>query len=289
MGRGSAGSCAALPALRYTPALRKPLSLAAALPARAETAARDRLGKGHKIEIKPLSSILDRIKQRQALAIARCGMRRAATPAAAACCAASCLPATSIEAGLHRRRPPFPFRTCRAPKAALPDVGNFDDLLAQARQQGGTAAEQTGGDEPAAAAVAAAEARPSPFAAALAAAARSSQEQQQQQPQQQQQEQEQEEEEQHGADDLEILGSDEEGSQEGGAADLRLVELPTSTKKKRERLPFITQARWAGAGVRAGAHTVCCTPSCLLFAGVGWLTRVPSYTCSRWTAMKTRC
>lgn len=41
-----------------------------ALPA--ETAARDRLGKGHKIEIKPLSSILDRIKQRQALAIARC-------------------------------------------------------------------------------------------------------------------------------------------------------------------------------------------------------------------------
>lgn len=39
----------------------------------AETAARDRLGKGHKVEIKPLSSILERIKQRQALAIARCG------------------------------------------------------------------------------------------------------------------------------------------------------------------------------------------------------------------------
>ena len=39
----------------------------------AETAARDRLGKGHKIEIQPLSSILGMIKQRQALAIARWG------------------------------------------------------------------------------------------------------------------------------------------------------------------------------------------------------------------------
>ena len=42
---------------------------ASSLPA--ETAARDRLGQGHRIEIKPMSSILDRIKQRQALAIAR--------------------------------------------------------------------------------------------------------------------------------------------------------------------------------------------------------------------------
>lgn len=36
-----------------------------------ETAAHDRLGQGHRIEIRPLSSILDKLKQRQALAIAR--------------------------------------------------------------------------------------------------------------------------------------------------------------------------------------------------------------------------
>lgn len=38
-----------------------------------ETAARDRLGKGHRIEVKPLASILGRLRERQALAIARCG------------------------------------------------------------------------------------------------------------------------------------------------------------------------------------------------------------------------
>ena len=37
----------------------------------AETAARDRLGKGQKIEIKPMSSIVDKLRERRALAIAR--------------------------------------------------------------------------------------------------------------------------------------------------------------------------------------------------------------------------
>lgn len=54
------------------------LSSSSTVPCAAETAARDRLGKGHKIEIKPLSSILDKIKQRQALAIARWAGGRAA-------------------------------------------------------------------------------------------------------------------------------------------------------------------------------------------------------------------
>jgi len=72
-----------LPAAGYPGACTQPvlttslLLLAPPYPAwrlAAETAARDRVGRGHTIEIKPLSSILDRIKQRQALAIARCGL-----------------------------------------------------------------------------------------------------------------------------------------------------------------------------------------------------------------------
>lgn len=122
----------------------------------------------------------------------------------------------------------------------MPDVGNFDDILAQARQQGGAplagtaAAGNEAATEGASAGAAAGEAASpaaggegSPVAAADAAAA------------------EKEEEE-----DLLILGSDEEGEEGVEGAGARLVELPSTTKKKR-RMPFITQVR-PGAGGLGG-------------------------------------
>lgn len=131
-----------------------------------------------------------------------------------------------------------PSLVCRAPKPSLPDVGSFEDLLAQARQQGGAAPaageEQQGGSD-----AAPADRSPGGSSQEDGAAAAAAQAQQQG----------------VGAgeegDDLLIMDSDEEGG-EG----VRLVDLPASTRKKQqERMPWITQVGW-GWEVHAGCWMV---------------------------------
>lgn len=135
----------------------------------------------------------------------------------------------------------------RAPKPALPDVGNFDDLLAEARQQTAAAppaaAEQQEEGAPGGSAAAPAAAGKSPFDVAAARAAGGGSP-----AQEAGQEAGQEEEE-----DLLIMDLDEE--EEAGGEGVRLVELPSSTKKKAPRMPFITQARrrWGSGGGIAAA------------------------------------
>lgn len=203
------------------------LSAGICRPPPAETAARDRLGKGHKIEIKPLSSILDKIKQRQALAIARWGAFDGDGwgPKHVLSCKQQ---QPKLLRVLCMFEPLVPrSHACRAPKPSLPDVGSFEDLLAQARQQGGAAPaateDQQAGDDAAAAGH-------SPGGSGREGAAAEAGGQAQQA-------------EGGGAggeeegDDLLIMESDEEGG-EG----VRLVDLPASTRKKQqERMPWITQ------------------------------------------------
>ena len=218
----------------------------------AETAARDRLGKGHKIEIQPLSSILGRIKQRQALAIARWGDN-------AVWGAASCMPCLQcpvvggMQLARHRQRLtgqschccPLACAVCRAPKAALPDVGNFDDILAQARQgaaaDAGHPAAPGAGEEQAGGGADGGEAQAEGGSQGSEGGSEG------------------------GDGDLQILSSDEEEGGEGGG-ELRLVELPSTVKKK--RMPFIPTQ------VPASAY-----PACLAIAG--WVAVVPLPACLR--------
>lgn len=126
---------------------------------------------------------------------------------------------------------------CRAPKPAMPDVGSFEDILAQARQQAAppAAAEPAGcapdGEQGAGGEQQGAAAGEQAAAAAGAGA-----------------EEEQAAGEEDGScdgDDLLIMSSDEEG---GGGGDVRLVELPSTTKKA-NRMPFIrTQVGRTGGG-----------------------------------------
>lgn len=116
---------------------------------------------------------------------------------------------------------------CRAPKPAMPDVGSFEDLLAQARQQGGAApaaqdeqqdcgdaalADGSTGDSGQKGAVATAVAGPAGQQGGSGGG-------------------------EEDGEDLLIMDSDEEGGE-----DVRLVDLPSSTRKKQqERMPWITQ------------------------------------------------
>lgn len=148
---------------------------------------------------------------------------------------------------------------CRAPKPTLPDVGSFDDILAEARQHtGGAAAQPAAGaspaDQPAGGAGAAAEEQPEDAGAELRPAAAVG-------------------EADAGAggmeggadddgDDLVIMDSDEDddgGS--GGLAEVRLVDLPSTSKKKR-RMDFITQVK--GAAMRG---ELCALAGCLSMQG----------------------
>ena len=206
------------------------------MPIPAETAARDRLGKGHKIEIQPLSSILGRIKQRQALAIARCcdGVVCRVAVLAAACGMAGSAAWAYLAGSLatcswqraQRAQPSchcllVARAVCRAPKAAVPDVGNFDDILAQARQGAADAGH---------AAAAAAAQHAAPAAGEEHAAGADGEEAQAEGGSQGEGGSE------GGDGDLQILSSDDEEGGEGGG-ELRLVELPSTIKKK--RMPFI--------------------------------------------------
>ena len=193
---------------------------------RAETASRDRLGKGAPVEIRPLSSILDKIRERQAQAIAR------------------------------------------APKPTQPNVGSFDDILAEATAKAastgeaaqtaaadndgagtaGVAAQEREAAEPPAAGSPQAEAPVrSPFAAK--ASKRFSEER------------EGTPEAAEGAlsgapgtpadDDLMIVSSDDEG-----APPARVVELPSTVKKLRPLGVYASTVRaagWDGARCCTGA------------------------------------
>lgn len=131
----------------------------------------------------------------------------------------------------------------------MPDVGSFEDILAEARQQ--TAA-------PPAAGVAGAEALADPQAAVAAlvegtegahagvaaekdVAGLAGED----------------EDVSRDADELLIMGSedDEEGSEGGGVAGVRLVELPSTLKKHRSRMPFI---RTQVGGEEGGEGGSCC-------------------------------
>lgn len=184
----------------------------------------------------------------------------------------------------------------------MPDVGSFEDLLAQARQQGGAAPaapheQQDGGD----AAVADGSPGGSGQKGAAAAAAAG--------PAGQQGGRGGGEED---GEDLLIMDSDEEGGE-----DVRLVDLPSSTRKKQqERMPWITQVGgglvrclgW-GWGGRAGGRAACtvgqwwfllmvwCVRAVgsmlqqpVLFESHGAAVVIPHHPppACRWTAMRTR-
>ena len=149
--------------------------------------------------------------------------------------------------------PALPLPPCSAPKPALPDVGTFEDVLAQARQQAAppppaAAGGRAGGDATAgaadgagdgacgAAAAVGGDAEADAEAAGAAADAVEA----------------------DADDDLEFLDSDEEGS-----GDERLVELPGTSKKK--KMPHMTHV---GAALRCAA-AVCCPWWALRRARVG--------------------